>query len=63
MKNFQIFVLFRMEVEKWTENIKSMTKLDRELFTKEVDVAAVYYESEKEIKDIIKSIKRYFQPL
>ena len=52
-----------MEVEKWTENIKSMTKLDRELFTKEVDVAAVYYETEKEIKDIIKSIKRYFQPL
>ena len=52
-----------MEVEKWTENIKSMTKLDRELFTREIDVAAVYYESEKEIKDIIKSIKRYFQPL
>ena len=49
-----------MEVEKWTQKIKSMTKLDRELFTREVDVAAVYYESEKEIKDIIKSIKRYY---
>ena len=51
-------LLFRMDSNEWLEKIKCMKKLDRSLFTREIDVVAICYESDKEIKDIVKLIKR-----
>ena len=44
------------EVE-WINRIRTMEKLDRELFTKKETFYAVNYESEKEIRDISKMVK------
>ena len=47
-----------MNNNEWLEKIKCMKKLDRSLFSREVAVVAICYESDKEIKDIVKLIKR-----
>jgi len=44
------------EVE-WLNRIRTMEKLDRELFTKKETFYAIKYESEKEIRDISKMVK------
>ena len=41
------------------EKLKCMKQLDRSLFTREVDAVAVCYNEDKEIKDIVKLIKRF----
>ena len=44
------------EVE-WLNRIRTMEKLDRELFTRKETFYAIKYESEKEIRDISKMVK------
>ena len=44
------------EVE-WLNRIRTMEKLDRELFTKKETFYAIKYKSEKEIRDISKMVK------
>ena len=44
------------EVE-WINRIRTMEKLDRELFTKKETFYAIKYESDKEIRDISKMVK------
>ena len=58
----------RTHVE-WLNRIRSMEKLDRELFTRKETFYAIKYESEKEIRDISKMVKgsgttpfRHFRP-
>ena len=41
----------------WLKRIRSMEKLDRELFTRKETFYAIKYESEKEIRDISKMVK------
>ena len=41
----------------WLKRIRSMKKLDRELFTRKETFYAIKYESEKEIRDISKMVK------
>ena len=41
-----------------SEKLKCMKQLDRKLFTREADAVAVCYREDKEIKDIVKLIKR-----
>ena len=41
----------------WLNRIRTMEKLDRELFTKKETFYAIKYESEKEIRDISKMVK------
>ena len=41
----------------WLNRIRTMEKLDRELFTRKETFYAIKYESEKEIRDISKMVK------
>ena len=45
------------EKDEWLNRIRSMEKLDRELFTRKETFYAIKYESEKEIRDISKMVK------
>ena len=45
------------EKVEWLNRIRSMEKLDRELFTRKETFYAIKYESEKEIRDISKMVK------
>ena len=45
------------EKVEWLKRIRSMEKLDRELFTRKETFYAIKYESEKEIRDISKMVK------
>ena len=41
----------------WLNRIRTMEKLDRDLFTRKETFYAIKYESEKEIRDISKMVK------